>query len=299
MVRGQFDIALFEQNLKEVFGLGYADVPSMYEQLFNVSGSSMAAEEDLGMIGLPAMARKKELGTFSKAEFKSGLKTRYEHLRYGLSLSISYETLRDMRYGQVDRAIRQFGRSAKVTRETLGAAVLNNAFTAIWHATPNKPLLATDHPLETGGTWANRLAVDSDPSIASIQDMLTLVRQTPDQRGILIAMKGVDIWVPNELDFLVRELLTSTDRPDTADRATNVLNGLLNIKVWDYLTDADAWFITTRKADHMLKWYDRDPLETGLEEIAQTGGDKFYWAAFRSSCGASDPRGVYGTPGAA
>lgn len=298
MVRGQFDAALFEQNLREVFGLGYADIPSTYEQVYNVQSSSMAAEEDMGMIGLPAMAIKRELGTFAKAEFKSGLKTRYEHVRYGLSLSISYELIRDMKYDQIQRAISQFGRSAKVTRETLGATYINNAFTVAWHATPNKPLLSTTHPLETGGTWSNRLTVDSDPSIDALQDILTLSRLTPDNRGILIALEPVEALIPVQLEFLMMELLTSTNRPDTADRATNVIANKLKVRPWRYLTDPDAWFVTCRKSDHMLKWYDRDPLETGMETIAQTGGDRFYWAAFRSSCGASDPRGIYGTPGA-
>jgi hypothetical protein len=63
-----------------------------------------------------------------------------------------------------------------------------------------------------------------------------------------------------------------------------------------YLSDPDAWFLTTDAPDG-LKHFKRRALKRGMEGDFETGNLR-YKASERYSFGWSDPRGVYGTSGA-
>jgi hypothetical protein len=64
-----------------------------------------------------------------------------------------------------------------------------------------------------------------------------------------------------------------------------------------FLTDDDAWFLTT-DVPNGLKHFVRTPLTTKMEGDFDTGNVR-YKARERYSFGASDPLGVWGSPGAA
>jgi len=68
------------------------------------------------------------------------------------------------------------------------------------------------------------------------------------------------------------------------------------IKVNHYLTDADAWFLKTDVADGM-KCYQRRPLQFAIDNDFDTENAKFK-AVERYSFGWTDPRAIFGSPGA-
>jgi hypothetical protein len=63
-----------------------------------------------------------------------------------------------------------------------------------------------------------------------------------------------------------------------------------------YLTDADAWFIRTDVPNGM-KYFSRRDDEFGMDNDFDTENAKFK-ASFRASWGWTDPKGLYGSPGA-
>jgi hypothetical protein len=64
----------------------------------------------------------------------------------------------------------------------------------------------------------------------------------------------------------------------------------------NYLTDTDAFFLMT-DAPNGLKMFNRVSMKTGFEGDFDTGNVKFK-ARERYSFSWSDPRGIYGSPGA-
>ena len=68
-------------------------------------------------------------------------------------------------------------------------------------------------------------------------------------------------------------------------------------RVNHYLTDTDAFFIMT-DAPNGLKQFVRAPIKTAIEGDFDTGNVRFK-ARERYSFGFSDPRGIFGSPGAA
>ena len=63
-----------------------------------------------------------------------------------------------------------------------------------------------------------------------------------------------------------------------------------------FLTDTDAWFVLT-DAPNGLKHFQRVAIRTAMEGDFDTGNVR-YKARERYSFGWSDPRGIYGSPGA-
>jgi len=63
-----------------------------------------------------------------------------------------------------------------------------------------------------------------------------------------------------------------------------------------FLTDTDAWFVLT-DAPNGLKHFQRTPIRTAMEGDFDTGNVR-YKARERYVFGWSDPRGIYGSPGA-
>ena len=86
----------------------------------------------------------------------------------------------------------------------------------------------------------------------------------------------------------------------TADNDINATKSMGMIpqgyRVNNFLTDTDAWYIITDVPNGM-KMFNRAPLTTAMEGDFDTGNVR-YKARERYSFGCSDPRGIYGSPGA-
>jgi hypothetical protein len=186
------------------------------------------------------------------------------------------------------------------TKQVKAASVLNNAFNSSFKGGDGKELCATDHPTTGGGNFSNELAVAADLNETSLEQALIDIAAFIDERGLKIATRGLKMIVPPSLQFTVERILVSDLRVGTGDNDLNAIKsmGLLpqGYRVNHYLTDPDAWFIKT-DAPNGLKHFNRSPLKTTMEGDFETGNVR-YKARERYSFGFSDPRGIFGCPGA-
>ena len=121
-----------------------------------------------------------------------------------------------------------------------------------------------------------------------------------DERGLKVALRGMKLLIPRQLQFVAERLMVSNLRVGTADNDTNALRsmGMLpnGYAVNDFLTDPDAFFIMTDAPRGMIH-FERTPLSTNMEADFDTGNMRFK-ARERYSFGFSDPRCIFGSPGA-
>ena len=95
----------------------------------------------------------------------------------------------------------------------------------------------------------------------------------------------------------------SSERPDTANRATNVTNkffggNTFNIVVSDYFTDTDAWFMGAAKEYHGLVFLEREAFNTQADVDFDTRTLKHAaWGRFAVDW-INNGIGVFGTAGA-
>jgi len=197
------------------------------------------------------------------------------------------------------RYTKALARSMANTKQVKAASVLNNAFDSNFKGGDSKELCATDHPT-LSGTFSNELATSADLNETSLEQSMIDIAQMTDERGMKIAARGVKMIIPSELQFTAERLMKSQGRTGTADNDINAIAAMGMIPqgyvINHFLTDTDAFFIKTDVPNGM-KMFVRAPIKTAMEGDFDTGNVR-YKARERYSFGFSDPRGIFGSPGA-
>ena len=225
---------------------------------------------------------------------------RYTHETIALAFSITEEAIEDNLYDRLaSRYTKALARSMANTKQVKAANVLNNAFNSSFAGGDGKELCATDHPT-IAGTFKNELSTSADLNETSLEQSLIDIAALTDERGLKIAARGVKMIIPSELQFTAERLMKSQGRTGTADNDINAVVSMGMIPqgyvVNNYLTDTDAFFIKT-DVPNGLKMFVRSPIKTAMEGDFDTGNVR-YKARERYSFGFSDPRGIFGSPGA-
>jgi hypothetical protein len=226
---------------------------------------------------------------------------RYTHETIALAFSLTEEAVEDNLYASLSaRYTKALARSMANTKQIKAAAILNGAFTTSVGG-DGKPLCADDHPTLSGPVLKNELATPADLSETSLEQALIDISAFTDERGLLISVQGIKLIIPKELQFTADRIMKSTLRVGTADNDINSLKNMGMIpqgyRVNNYLTDPEAFFIMT-DAPNGMKMFQRVAMKTGFEGDFDTGNVR-YKARERYSFGFSDPRGIFGSPGAA
>ena len=286
-------------GVKKFFGKTYAEKPLVCDMVFDKYSSDKMYEEYVEETGFGLAPVKSEAGSISYDTDAQGYVARLNNVVYGLGAKVSKEAISDNQYEAVaKRKAAKLARSMRQTKENVFANILNNGFSAATGG-DGKELLATDHPTLTG-SQSNELAVAADMSEASIEDLLTQIRQAKDSRGLRIQLKGQKLIVPPELEFEATRILSSTNQSGTANNDINAMKnlGVLpgGIVVWDYLTDVDAWFIKTDAETGLIR-QERWALAMDQDNDFDTS-NACMKATERYAAGWGDWRGIFGSPGA-
>lgn len=287
-------------GVKKFFGKTYAEKPMVCDMVFDEYSSNKAYEEYVEETGFGLAPKKAEGSSVSYDTDGQGVVSRITNVTYGLGAKVTQEAIEDNQYESVARKkSAKLARSMRQTKENVFANILNRAFDSGYTGGDGKELLATDHPT-LDGTQSNELAVAADLSEASLEDMLTLIRQMKDSRGLRIQLKGQKLIVPPELEFEATRIVSSANQSGTANNDINAMKelGMLpgGIVVWDYLADPDAFFVKTDAPEGLIRQQRR--------ALAFTQDNDFdtenacMKATERYAGGWADWRGIVGSPGA-
>jgi hypothetical protein len=297
---GSFSKALWP-GIKSWYGKAYDEFPVEYTHLFDTETSRKAFEEDVGTSGLGLFQVKPEGAPIAYDTERQGFVTRYTHIKYGLGFVITKEMFEDDQYDIVgQKRSKALAFSLRQTKEVLGASVYNRAFNPAFVGGDGVSMLNAAHPTVAGGTYSNILAVAADFSEASLEQALIDIMKYTDDRGNRISVMAKSLILPTDLYFEAERILKSPFTPGTANNAINALKSTGKFpdgaKICHYLTDSDAWFIRTNVQDG-LKYYERQADDFSEYNDFDTENAK-YKATFRCSFGWTDPRAIYGSPGA-
>jgi hypothetical protein len=293
-----------EPGLNALFGLEYNRYDNEHAEIFTSESSDRAFEEEVMLTGFAGAAIKQEGAGVQFDQASEAYTSRYTHNTIALAFAITEEAIEDNLYDRLaSRYTRALARSMSQTKQTIAANILNNGFdtTGSYNGGDGVSLLNASHPLANGSTFSNILATAADLNETSLEQSLIDIAGFVDERGLKIALQGRKLIIPKELQFTAERVLRSPLRTSTSD---NDINAMLNMgmipegyRINHFLTDTDAFFIIT-DAPNGLKNFVRSPIKTAIEGDFDTGNVRFK-ARERYSFGWSDPRGIFGTPGAA
>lgn len=287
-------------GVKAFFGKTYAEKPMVCDMVFSKMSSDKAYEEVVEETGFGLAPQKPEGQSVSYDTDAQGYTTRFTNVTYGLGAIITQEAIEDNQYENVaTRKAAKLARSMRQTKENVHANILNRGFTAAFAGGDGVELFATTHPT-LSGNQSNELAVAADLSEASLEDLLILIRQAKDSRGLRIQLEGQKLIVPAALAFEATRIVSSVNQSGTANNDINAMKamGMLpgGIVIWDYLSDDDAFFVTT-DAPEGLTSFQRRALQLTQDNDFDTTNARMK-ATERFSVGWSDWRGCYASPGA-
>jgi hypothetical protein len=289
-------------GLNALFGLEYATYGEQHKEIYETETSERSFEEETKLSGFSAAPVKNEGSPIAYDNAQEAFTARYTHVTIAQGFSLTEEAIEDNLYDSLSaRYTKALARSMAYTKQVRAASVLNNGFTGgAFAGGDGVALFSTDHPLVSGGVNSNRPTTGADLNETSLEAAVIQIAQWTDERGLLIAAKPKKLIVPPQLQFVATRLLETELRVGTADNDINAIknNGSIpeGYTVNNYLTDVNAWFLTTDVPNGM-KHFVRTPLSNSMDGDFDTGNVR-YKSRERYSFGFSDPLGMFASPGA-
>ena len=289
-----------EPGLNALFGLEYDRYENQDKEIFDSESSDRAFEEEVMLGGFANAAVKPEGQGVTYEDAQETYTARYTNETIALAFALTEEAVEDNLYDKLStRYTKALARSMANTKQVKAANILNRAFNASFLGGDSKELCATDHPT-LSGNQKNELTTAADLNETSLEQMLIDIADMKDERGLKIALRGMKMIIPVNLQFVAERLMKSAGRVGTADNDINAIKNMGMVPegyvVNNFLTDTDAFFIKT-DAPNGLKHFVRAPIRTAMEGDFDTGNVR-YKARERYSYGWSDWRGIFGSPGA-
>ena len=287
-------------GLNALFGLEYARYGEEHKEIFETETSERSFEEETKLSGFSAAPVKNEGSAIAYDNGQEAWTARYNHETIALGFSLTEEAIEDNLYDSLSaRYTKALARAMAYTKQTKAAAILNNGFDTDYTGGDGVPLFSASHPLVSGGTNSNIPSTPADLSETALESAVIQISLWTDERGLLIAAKPRKLVIAPANMFVATRILETELRVDTADNDINALksNGSIpeGYTVNHYLTDPDAWFLTT-DVPNGLKHFVRVPMATSMDGDFDTGNVR-YKSRERYSFGWSDPLGVFGSAG--
>ena len=233
-------------GIKAHFGKAYKQMEKQYTRYFEDKSSDKAYEEfvESTTFGLPDIKNEGQAIRFDTDS--EGYKTRLTNVVWGLGWMASREEIEDNQYeSRAARRSRNLAYSMAQSKEIVHAAIFNNGFSTSYPIGDGAALFSTAHPT-LAGNKANKPSVAADLSEAALEDQRISVRLMTNSRGLKMYFRAKELVVPPQLEFTAERLLKSEKRPETANNDVNANKSISmsgGYSVYDYLTDAKAWFL--------------------------------------------------------
>jgi hypothetical protein len=290
-------------GLNALFGLEYARYGEQHKEIYETETSERSFEEETKLSGFSAAPVKNEGTAIAYDNAQEAFTARYNHETIALGFSLTEEAIEDNLYDSLSaRYTKALARAMAYTKQVKAAAVLNNGFntSGAYNGGDGVSLFNANHPLVSGGVNSNIPTTPADLNETSLEAAVIQIAQWTDERGLLIAAKPKKLVVPPSLQFVATRLLETELRVGTTDNDINAIknNGSVSegYTVNNFLTDTNAWFLTTDVPNGM-KHFVRTPLNNSMDGDFDTGNVR-YKSRERYSFGWSDPLGMFGSAGA-
>lgn len=289
-------------GIKAWFGNKYKEYGKPYEAYFQSETSDKAYEEIAETTGFGLAAPKAEGASIGYDNDGEGYKTRFTNVTYGLGYIVTREAIEDGQYRTIaERRAMELARSMNTTKCIVHANVMNRGFSGSYLGGDGVALFSASHPT-LSGNQSNLLSA-ADLSEAGIEAAVTAIQTMKNARGHIIGAQPKMLVIhPSEMFNAARildsELQSGAKTDTTSTNNINVLRskGLIDTVVVDpYLTDTDAWFVTTDIPYGLLSMQ-RRAMEFTKDNDFDTENAKAK-ATERYSVGWADWRGVFGSAG--
>lgn len=239
-------------------------------------------------------------GTIPYNTINQGYDVTLTHKTFVNGFQVELELIEDDMYMVFSERPRSLATSYARTRENHGSRTFNNAFsvdTFFYNHTEGVALCSNSHTTTSGASTSSgfdNLATTA-LSAVSAEAARVQMRQFRGDQAEIISIVSDELVVPVALEASAWEIVNSQGKLDTANNNANFQQGRYRIIDWEYLTDANDWFMTdSAMRRSMLKWADRVAVGFAFVEDFDTTNGKWRGRA-RYSLGWRDWRWILGS----
>ena len=182
---------LYDQRIKKAWSIGWEPQDEGYADVYALIDITTEDFRASFVSGFGQWPRKEMGANVAFDSIYQGYDVTITPATYALAFTIEKETWQDDPHGLLGQGLsRNLGQMGRYTEQVLAAAQFNTAFTATavspWMSGGDgQYFLDTDHPIQSGGTYANKPASDVDFSVTALQDSLLRLQKVQGPRGEL------------------------------------------------------------------------------------------------------------------
>lgn len=266
---------LLDPRFQKIFTEQFKALPDMLPMLFNfepsngrnnMTWSSVGTvpdfEEFTGLVGYNSQNQGFDV-TATPVEFTNGIQ-------------VERKLFDDDQYNIMNQRPRVLANAASRTRQKHGARPFNNAFsvdTLFYQNSEGVAMCSDSHITTSGASTANgfdNLGTAALTATAVAANRIQMVGFRGDQAE-RISVVPDEILIPPDLFEEAFEITASSGKVDTANNNRNVHEGRYRVIEWNYLTDANNWFlIDSTLKQESLHWVDRTAIEFAMAEDMDT-----------------------------
>lgn len=266
---------LLDPRFQRIFSDKYNEHPDMVPMLYtmtptngrnNMMWSDVGAVEDFTEFS----------GTVSYSSRNQGYDTTATPVEFVGGVQVARKLFDDDQYNIMDQRPRALARAAFRTRQSHGAQLFNNATsvdTTFYTNTENVALVSDSHTTTSGASTSTGFDNQTTSALtaAALQAAYIQHRDLRGDQAERISVIPDTLLVPIDLQEAAYEITASAGKVDSADNNRNVHEGRYKVIEWEYLNDANNWFlIDSMLKEESLFWTDRTPLEFAMIEDFDT-----------------------------
>lgn len=231
--------------------------PDIIPILYGVHNTELAEERVTG-IGSTGLMKKWE-GQVYYDDVQPLWDKTYRVEKYSIGLKIERDLWDDAQHAEVKDRVQRITLSVHRTRQLHAHLPFNDAFDGKYLRGPDgEPLCSASHPLAPGSTEVQSNVGNLELTVDNLEATRIAMMNWVDDRGNKLLRVPDMLLVPPSLGAKAAEIVKSSDRPDTADRAINVRQNAYKIVELPLLEHSKAWFLVDSQAAKLyLKWFER------------------------------------------
>lgn len=274
----------YNRNLTELQRDVYMRAQSEFDRISKVEATTRMFDEFQNVQGISLPTINRDLELPPQVAPVTGYKTVIRQLSYRSQLTLEETLIRTADHKQVYENMADMVESYKTLKDIVVVNFFNNGFTDSLATNITeadgvaRAFFSTGHVYENGnGTFSNYNNVGVPPNPETVYQMINnYLRRLKDNVGNFIQWEPTFLIVTPtatpSYGLAADEIIQSVDRPDTTNRATNVLRNftLMHLQL-NQLTSTTKWFLIVMPGNRAYPLITRELLTMELTPLERVG----------------------------
>jgi len=220
----------------------FARLPGKYGLLFNIVPSMKPSEQHASVGGLGKFQPKSSTAAATRGNTTQQFEKSWTHGEYALAIDFERKYVDDEAFGHFAKMGYELGDSALRTYEHYCSTVFTDAFAGATVTAEDGLSLCNDAHVNVDGGNSQDNSGTNSLTYSGWKTTKTAHRKLTNYDGEKVLINPNMLLVPVDLEEDALQVAQATGKPGSSNNDYNVFAGTVDVVVWEYLQDTNAWF---------------------------------------------------------